>query len=104
MAITFSGTFIVIYSSNHDLILIIWCHTLTWHIIRNIVDFFLGYDEITQIADCPKGTNSTSSEGNFLEAINMSLNVFERHNVDRNFDGTGQLVVCIAPGKARLYG
>jgi len=33
----------------------------------------------------------------------MSLNVFERHNIDRNFDGTGQIVVCITPGKFRLF-
>ena len=30
----------------------------------------------------------------------MSLNVFERHNIDRNFDGTGQIVVCITPGRS----
>ena len=60
------------------------------------------YDELTQLPDCPLGINSNSAQGNFLEAINMSLNVFERHNVDRNFDGTGQIVVCITPGDCVL--
>ncbi|KAF7490231.1 GATOR complex protein DEPDC5 [Sarcoptes scabiei] len=42
--------------------------------------------------------NSTASQGNFLEVLNMSLNVFERHNLDRSFDRTGQLSVVISPG------
>ena len=46
----------------------------------------------------PKGKNSTASEGNFLETLNISLNVFEKHNVDRSFDRTGQLSVVISPG------
>lgn len=51
-----------------------------------------------KIPGCPPGYNSSSSEGNFLEAMNMSLNVFEKHYTDRNFDRTGQLVMCITPG------
>lgn len=46
----------------------------------------------------PKGYNSSASQGNFLEVLNMSLNVFERHNLDRSFDRTGQLSVVISPG------
>ena len=53
---------------------------------------------MTNFPGCPRGRNSSSSEGNFLEAINFSLNVFEQHQIDRNFDRTGQLVVCITPG------
>ncbi|KAH9414857.1 GATOR complex protein depdc5 [Dermatophagoides pteronyssinus] len=45
-----------------------------------------------------KAYNSTASQGNFLEVLNMSLNVFERHNLDRSFDRTGQLSVVISPG------
>lgn len=46
----------------------------------------------------PRSYNSTASEGNFLEVLNISLNVFEKHNVDRSFDRTGQLSVVISPG------
>ncbi|XP_074596917.1 GATOR complex protein Iml1 isoform X2 [Brevipalpus obovatus] len=49
-------------------------------------------------ASIPKAYNSTSSQGNFLEVLNMSLNVFERHYLDRSFDRTGQLSVVISPG------
>lgn len=46
----------------------------------------------------PKAFNSTASQGNFLEVLNMSLNVFEKHYLDRSFDRTGQLSVVISPG------
>lgn len=46
----------------------------------------------------PKGHNSSASQGNVLEVLNISLNVFEKHNVDRSFDRTGQLSVVISPG------
>ncbi|XP_066583713.1 GATOR complex protein Iml1 isoform X2 [Prorops nasuta] len=46
----------------------------------------------------PVATNSTAAQGNFLEVLNMSLNVFEKHYLDRSFDRTGQLSVVITPG------
>lgn len=46
----------------------------------------------------PKAHNSSASQGNVLEVLNISLNVFEKHNVDRSFDRTGQLSVVISPG------
>ncbi|XP_058807766.1 GATOR complex protein Iml1 isoform X1 [Phymastichus coffea] len=46
----------------------------------------------------PKASNSTAAQGNFLEVLNMSLNVFEKHYLDRSFDRTGQLSVVITPG------
>ncbi|KAK7794438.1 hypothetical protein R5R35_003809 [Gryllus longicercus] len=46
----------------------------------------------------PKAVNSTAAQGNFLEVLNMSLNVFEKHYLDRSFDRTGQLSVVITPG------
>ncbi|XP_072163307.1 GATOR1 complex protein DEPDC5-like [Diadema setosum] len=45
-----------------------------------------------------KGQNSNSCQGNVLEAINLSLNVFDNHYMNRNFDRTGQLVVVVTPG------
>jgi DEP domain-containing protein 5 len=46
----------------------------------------------------PHATNSTAAQGNFLEVLNISLNVFEKHFLDRSFDRTGQLSVVITPG------
>ncbi|XP_054266200.1 GATOR complex protein Iml1 isoform X3 [Macrosteles quadrilineatus] len=49
-------------------------------------------------SDCPKASISTAAQGNFLEVLNISLNVFEKHFLERSFDRTGQLVVVITPG------
>ncbi|KAL0108781.1 hypothetical protein PUN28_014128 [Cardiocondyla obscurior] len=49
-------------------------------------------------SNMPKAVNSTAAQGNFLEVLNMSLNVFEKHYLDRSFDRTGQLSVVITPG------
>ncbi|XP_026538687.1 GATOR complex protein DEPDC5-like [Notechis scutatus] len=46
----------------------------------------------------PPGYNSTSAQGNYLEAINLSFNVFDKHYINRNFDRTGQMSVVITPG------
>ncbi|CAG0888714.1 unnamed protein product [Darwinula stevensoni] len=53
----------------------------------------------------PKAINSSASQGNFLEVLNISLTdvsvpitVFEKHYVDRSFDRTGQVSVVITPG------
>ncbi|KAH9376771.1 hypothetical protein HPB48_010933 [Haemaphysalis longicornis] len=46
----------------------------------------------------PPAMISTASQGNFLQVLNMSLNVFEKHFMDRSFDRTGQLSVVITPG------
>ncbi|XP_076800550.1 GATOR1 complex protein DEPDC5-like isoform X1 [Clavelina lepadiformis] len=67
-------------------------------LLPQLKELFHGYEKLTKIPGCPNGRNSSSAEGNFLEAINMSLNVFEKHNIDRNFDRTGQIVVCVTPG------
>lgn len=46
----------------------------------------------------PRAYNSSASQGNFLEVLNMSLNVFEKHYFDRSLDRTGQLSVVVSPG------
>lgn len=46
----------------------------------------------------PRAYNSSAAQGNFLEVLNMSLNVFEKHYFDRSFDRTGQLSVVVSPG------
>uniref|UniRef100_A0A672N3W7 DEP domain containing 5, GATOR1 subcomplex subunit n=1 Tax=Sinocyclocheilus grahami TaxID=75366 RepID=A0A672N3W7_SINGR len=45
------------------------------------------------------GHNSTAAQGNYLEAINLSFNVFDKHYINRNFDRTGQMSVVITPGE-----
>ncbi|XP_074113588.1 GATOR complex protein Iml1 isoform X5 [Cotesia typhae] len=57
----------------------------------------LEYHQKSGIA-IPEASNSTAAQGNFLEVLNMSLNVFEKHYLDRSFDRTGQLSVVITPG------
>ncbi|XP_052897957.1 GATOR complex protein Iml1 [Anopheles moucheti] len=69
---------------------------------------FTGYRDVVlkyhARGDLPTGTqippaiNSTAAQGNFLEVLNISLNVFEKHYLDRSFDRTGQLSVVITPG------
>ncbi|CAM4745809.1 unnamed protein product [Rotaria magnacalcarata] len=46
----------------------------------------------------PKGTISPACDGNFLETLNLSLSVFERHYIDRAFDRLGQMSLVITPG------
>lgn len=43
-------------------------------------------------------TISSAAEGNFLEAINMSLHIFEQHQKDRALDRTGQMVLVVTAG------
>eukprot|EP00118_Oscarella_pearsei_P017676 m.177287 g.177287 ORF g.177287 m.177287 type:complete len:1395 (+) comp39158_c2_seq36:44-4228(+) len=53
-----------------------------------------------QIGDVnsPPGKNSTATEGNFLEMMNLCLNVFERRYMEQQFDWTGEQVVTVTPG------
>lgn len=46
----------------------------------------------------PRAELSTADEGNFLEVLNMSLNVFEKHYLDRSLERTGQMSVVVTPG------
>ena len=46
----------------------------------------------------PRPELSTADQGNFLEVLNMSLNVFERHYQDRSLERTGQMSVVVTPG------
>jgi hypothetical protein len=41
---------------------------------------------------------SSAPEGNFLETLNLSSSVFERHYIDRPFDRTGMMSLVITPG------
>ena len=46
----------------------------------------------------PQARLSTASQGNFLEVLNISLNTFEKHFINRNLDRTGQQAIVITPG------
>ncbi|XP_075243259.1 GATOR1 complex protein DEPDC5-like isoform X2 [Convolutriloba macropyga] len=46
----------------------------------------------------PACFNSSADTGNVLEAINMALNIYCNHYIDRNFSTTGQSTVVISPG------
>ena len=46
----------------------------------------------------PRATLSTAAQGNFLEVLNISLNTFEKHFINRNLDRTGQQAIVITPG------
>lgn len=45
-----------------------------------------------------EGTPTLSSRGNFLEAINLALNIFERHHIDRDIGRMGQNIVVLTAG------
>lgn len=44
------------------------------------------------------GRNSFAHEGNFLEAINLALNEFSKHYIDRDLKHTGQMIIVLSPG------
>ena len=46
----------------------------------------------------PVAINSTAAQGNFLEVLNISLNTFEKHFINRNLDRTGQQAIVVTPG------
>lgn len=41
---------------------------------------------------------STAAKGNFLQALNMSLHVFEQHQTDCSFNRTGYMIITITAG------
>ncbi|XP_030607511.1 GATOR complex protein DEPDC5 isoform X3 [Archocentrus centrarchus] len=66
-----------------------------------IKKLFIQYPVLVRLKEAdgfPVGYNSTAAQGNYLEAINLSFNVFDKHYVNRNFDRTGQMSVVITPG------
>ncbi|CAF5220407.1 unnamed protein product, partial [Rotaria magnacalcarata] len=46
----------------------------------------------------PRGFISGAADGNFLETLNLSSSVFERHFIDQPFDRLGQMSLVITPG------
>ncbi|CAG8442780.1 2976_t:CDS:2 [Dentiscutata heterogama] len=48
------------------------------------------------------GKNSYAFEGNILEAINLALNPFDKHYVDRDLMRTGLSIIIVTPGCGRF--
>ncbi|KAM4807782.1 GATOR1 complex protein DEPDC5 isoform 3-T3 [Rhinophrynus dorsalis] len=70
-------------------------------LLVTVKKLFIQYPVLVRLEnaeDFPPGHNSTSDQGNYLEAINLSFNVFDKHYINRNFDRTGQMSVVITPG------
>ncbi|XP_053525847.1 GATOR complex protein DEPDC5 isoform X4 [Artibeus jamaicensis] len=70
-------------------------------LLVTIKKLFIQYPVLVRLEQAegfPQGENSTSPQGNYLEAINLSFNVFDKHYINRNFDRTGQMSVVITPG------
>lgn len=85
-----------------------WMTTLTIlkRLIKEYRDYILNYHrrQLVQsgLADpslpMPVGRLSSAAEGNFLETLNLSSSVFERHFIDRPFDRTGMMSLVITAG------
>ncbi|KAM3865836.1 GATOR1 complex protein DEPDC5 [Diretmus argenteus] len=70
-------------------------------LLVTIKKLFIQYPVLVRLKEAdgfPSGHNSTAVQGNYLEAINLSFNVFDKHYINRNFDRTGQMSVVITPG------
>ncbi|KAM4708788.1 GATOR1 complex protein DEPDC5 isoform 2-T3 [Discoglossus pictus] len=70
-------------------------------LLVTVKKLFIQYPVLVRLENAegfPVGHNSTSDQGNYLEAINLSFNVFDKHYINRNFDRTGQMSVVITPG------
>jgi hypothetical protein len=52
----------------------------------------------------PVAELSSAVDGNFLEVLNMCLNVFNKFYVDRVCDRTGQVSLVISPGSGVFEG
>ncbi|CAG8506457.1 13958_t:CDS:2 [Acaulospora morrowiae] len=48
------------------------------------------------------GTNSYAFSGNILEAINLAMNPFDKHYVDRDLLRTGLSIIVVTPGCGRF--
>ncbi|XP_032803029.2 GATOR1 complex protein DEPDC5 isoform X2 [Petromyzon marinus] len=70
-------------------------------LLVTIKKIFIQYPRLVRLKTVegfPKAHNSTAAQGNYLESINLSFNVFDKHYINRNFDRTGQMTVVITPG------
>ncbi len=67
-----------------------------------IRDLKIAFFSFRQLIARDGGVNSQASEGNFLEAVNLALNVFDKHYVDRDLRRTGQQIVVVTAGNGQF--
>uniref|UniRef100_UPI00358EC276 GATOR1 complex protein DEPDC5 isoform X3 n=1 Tax=Myxine glutinosa TaxID=7769 RepID=UPI00358EC276 len=70
-------------------------------LLVTIKTIFIQYPKLVRLLESdgfPSACNSTAAQGNYLESINLSFNVFDKHYINRNFERTGQMTVVITPG------
>jgi hypothetical protein len=67
-----------------------------------IPEIKIGFSAMRQFLASAGGVNSLASEGNFLEAINLALNVFGKHYVDRDLRRTGQQIIVVTAGNGHF--
>ena len=65
---------------------------------REFIRFQRDVLEQTDASDSGFVSMSYASEGNLLEAINLALNPFDKHYVDRDLMRTGLSIVVVTPG------
>ena len=49
-------------------------------------------------AQVPYGEITSAQNGNLLEAVNIALNPFDRHYIDRDLSRTGLCIIVVSPG------
>jgi hypothetical protein len=72
-------------------------------LIKEYRDYVLNYhkrhlSQFDRNVNMPASYLSSAAEGNFLETLNLSSSVFERHFIDRPFDRTGMMSLVVTPG------
>lgn len=65
-------------------------------------DLKIAFSSFSALIERAGGRNSLASEGNFLEAINLALNVFDKHYVDRDLRRTGQQIIVVTAGNGHF--
>ncbi|KAI7907009.1 uncharacterized protein BX663DRAFT_494494 [Cokeromyces recurvatus] len=63
-------------------------------------DVLLRYENQRQVVS---GQISMAYEGNVLEAVNLALNPFDKHFVDRDLMRTGLSIILITPGVGKFF-
>lgn len=61
-------------------------------------DSVMNFHRLRGVSDAPACHLSSAKTGGLLEVLNMAIQLFERHNIDRNFERTGQMCIVVSSG------